>query len=102
MSISSVKVTFEKLKTKNRIQKAVKEAQLELSKVALKDCLKYTKEDTGDLIESGEKESNLKKGLLIWDTVYARKQYYLQSTKTVINPHAHFMWAHHAASQHGS
>lgn len=99
--MTNVSVTFNRADVIRRIEDATKKGQKELTKHALKDCTKYTKEDTGDLIQSGQDETKLDEGLLIWDTPYAKRQYYLDSTKTLINPNATFMWAHYAEKKHG-
>jgi len=96
-----VTVEFNKQEVKKRISKVVEKAQPKLAKLALSDINKYTKEDTGKLIADAQIDSDFNNGLLIWDQVYARYQYYLPNTLTVINPTAKFMWAHYADKKHG-
>jgi hypothetical protein len=42
----------------------------------LRRCAPYIPKDTGELIRSGVRETKKGSGMLIWDTVYARKWYY--------------------------
>ena len=47
-----------------------------LSSQILRDCNEFCKEDTGMLIISSYIHSDLKNGLLVWQTPYAARQYY--------------------------
>lgn len=47
-----------------------------LSSQILRDCNFYCKQDTGMLIMSSYIHSDLKRGLLVWQTPYAARQYY--------------------------
>lgn len=72
-----------------------------LSEQILADCNRYCKEDTGALIASSQTASKLKEGKLIWQTPYARRQYYeIKTAHTDVNPGARWRWAHHAMSAH--
>lgn len=67
-----------------------------ISEQALKDSNKYAKKDSGMLIASSISASRLDKGELIWNTIYARHQYWLPNTRGT----GRYMWAHFAKSQH--
>lgn len=47
-----------------------------LSEEILADCNEYCKFDTGNLIDSSLIASQLDRGLLVWATPYAARQYY--------------------------
>lgn len=113
MPIGKVRVTFDKKSVKTRITGANEKALFVTSEQALKDCNEFCPKDQNDLIKSSEVHSNLKKGLLIWSTPYARYQYYgvvmvgrapkvatntpLKYTKAT----AQKMWAHYARAKYG-
>ena len=72
-----------------------------LSSEILNDCNQYCKEDTGMLIASSYIHSKLDEGKLIWQTPYARRQYYkIRTAHTDVNPQARWKWAHCAKSVH--
>jgi hypothetical protein len=72
-----------------------------LSSEVLNDCNQYCKEDTGMLIASSYIHSKLEEGKLIWQTPYARRQYYkIRTAHTDVNPQARWKWAHFAKSVH--
>lgn len=59
----------------------------------LKDCNEFCKEDTGMLIISSYIHSDLKKGLLIWRTPYAARQYYeIRTAYPDVNSRATWRW----------
>lgn len=97
----AVRVTFKLLETKRKIQKATKLGLFAASTQALKDSNFYAKQDSGKMIASSIRASDLKEGKLIWDTPYARRQYYLDATSKDTNPNAQKMWAEVAAKRHG-
>lgn len=51
-------------------------AQQYIDATTLRECNKYVPKDTGALIESSNKATKLGKGQVVWDTKYARSQYY--------------------------
>ena len=72
-----------------------------LSSQVLKDCNRYCKEDTGALIQSSYIHSELKKGLLIWQTSYAARQYYeIRTAYKDVNPNASWRWVEVAKNLH--
>ena len=74
----------------------------QLSSQVLKDCNEYCKQDTGTLIMSSYIHSQLKRGLLIWQTPYAARQYYeIQTASTDRNPRASWKWCEVAKQHHG-
>lgn len=72
-----------------------------LSSMILKDCNKYCKEDTGALMISSYIHSDLDKGLLIWRTPYAARQYYeIRTAYTDVNSQAQWRWCEVAKQNH--
>ena len=73
----------------------------ELTSQVLADCNKYCKEDTSTLIMSSLIHSELDKGLCIWQTPYAARQYYeIKTAHTDVNPNASWRWADVAKKNH--
>ena len=65
------------------------------------DCNQYCKEDTGMLIASSMVHSRLDKGEIVWQTPYARRQYWeIRTAFHDVNPNAQWKWAHAAKSHH--
>ena len=72
-----------------------------LASQILKDCNRYCKQDKGNLIMSSYIHSDLKKGLLIWRTPYAARQYYeIPTAHTDMNQNASWRWCEVAKSNH--
>ena len=83
-----------------RVQSASDCAIFATSKQALKDSNYYCKQDQSGLINSSQIHSDLEHGKMVWKTPYARRQYYLNATRTIVNRRARKMWAHVAAAEH--
>lgn len=63
----------------------------------LNDCNEYCKMDTGMLIASSYIHSKLDQGLIIWQTPYARRQYWeIRTAYTDNRSKAQWKWAHAA------
>lgn len=72
-----------------------------LSSQILKDCNRYCKEDTGMLIMSSYIHSDLKRGLLVWNTPYAARQYYeIPTAYKDVNSNATWRWCEVARNNH--
>lgn len=83
-----------------RVEDAFKAGLPQLSEEILNDCNQYCKEDTGTLIASSLVHSRPQDGLLIWQTPYARRQYWeIRTAYTDVNPQATWKWCE-AAKQH--
>ncbi|NUJ19284.1 minor capsid protein [Bacillus glycinifermentans] len=83
-----------------RIDDFNREAQFLLSSEVLKDSNYFAPEDTGALIGSSQRSSDLERGRLIWDTPYARRLYYNPQYKFSKdkNPNARGLWFEAAKS----
>lgn len=98
----SVKIKISETGIKATIDNAWESGLEMLSSQILRDCNKYCKEDTGMLIMSSLIHSDLKKGLLIWNTPYAARQYYaIQTAYKDVNSQASWRWVELAKSLHG-
>ena len=96
-----VKMLIDKLKIRYKVHRAWKNALPILSEEILNDCNEYCKMDTGALIASSYTHSKFKKGKLIWQTPYAKRQYWeIKTANTDKNPLARYKWVHYARSQH--
>lgn len=81
----------------DRKEKRVKEA---LGQQILKDSNYFAPQDTGALINSSIIASDLQKGILVWDTTYARKLYWNPQLNFShdVNPNAQGKWFEAAKS----
>lgn len=65
------------------------------------DCNQYCKEDTGMLIASSLIHSELDNGKIIWQTPYARRQYWeIRTAYKDVNPNASWKWCEVAKQRH--
>ena len=72
----AVKISIDRSRVAARI-KAGKMAMVSaVAEQALSDCNYFAKRDQGTLIESSQTASDVENGQLVWDTPYARRQYY--------------------------
>lgn len=96
-----VKVIVGKHKIETRVEYAFKAGMGVLANEILNDMNQYCKEDTGTLIASSYIHSKLDEGLLIWQTAYARRQYYeIRTAYTDVNPKASWKWCEVAKQHH--
>ncbi len=95
----SVRVEFDDRKLMRKIDKAAEAALPIVMNEALKDANFYARMDTGEMIRSSIRASELEKGKLIWDTPYAKKVYYAGNPAHDSNPNARTLWAHFAYTQ---
>ena len=71
-----------------------------LSAQVLGDCNQYVKRDYGELEGSSYVHSRLHEGLLIWETPYAKRQYW--EIKTSLTPGRTWKWCETAKRRHRS
>lgn len=97
----AVKIDFDKSRCMMRIENSFKSGLGQLAGEVLNDCNQYCKQDTGTLIASSYIHSKLDEGLLIWQTPYARRQYWaIETAYTDVNPGARWKWAEYAKTKH--
>ncbi len=97
----AIKVKIDVAKVQAKIMGTVNSGIGMLSNEILNDCNQYCKEDTGALIASSYTHSRLNEGLLIWQTPYARYQYYaIPTAYKDNNPNASWKWCEVAKGRH--
>lgn len=96
-----VKITFDKGRCVTRITNTFNSNMGLLASEVLNDCNQYCKEDTGMLIASSYVHSKLDDGKLIWQTPYARRQYWeIRTAYKSVNPGATWRWCEEAKRKH--
>lgn len=89
----AVTISINEYDIANKIDKACSKGLEMLSSEILKDCNYYCKERDGALIQSSLIHSDLKRGLLVWQTPYAARQYYeIRTAHKTKNPNATWRW----------
>ena len=89
----AVKVFVDRGKIAVKINTLWKDNLATLSEEILNDTNQYCKEDTGTLIASSLVHSLPEQGKLIWQTPYARRQYWeIRTAYTDVNPKATWKW----------
>ena len=83
-----------------RFEKLAEKARHLLSSQVLADSNKHARMDTGEMIFSSQRASDLPKGLLVWDTPYAKRVYFTGTPSTDRNPDAELMWVHVARDRY--
>lgn len=71
-----VKIRINPNAVEARVMSAWNRGLRDLSEEILADCNEYCKEESGTLIKSSLISSELDKGKLIWNTKYAKRQYW--------------------------
>lgn len=96
-----VKVIVNRQGVKAKIEYAFGNGMGMLANEILNDCNQYCKEDTGMLIASSYIHSKLDDGTLIWQTPYARRQYWqIRTAVKDPNPKATWKWCEVAKRKH--
>jgi hypothetical protein len=94
----AIKVEFDTSKLINRLSKRLDGAQEAMNIQVLKDSNYFCPEDVGTLQMSGKIKN---KNTIVWDTKYARKQYYNDDNKSKDkNPNASYKWFERAKSEY--
>lgn len=96
-----VKINIRQHAVEARVMGAFEAALPQLSEEVLNDCNQFCKEDTGTLIASSLVHSKPQEGLLIWQTPYARRQYWaIRTAFKTVNPGATWRWCEYAKQRH--
>lgn len=86
-----VKIMIDQNRVETRVMNVFnKDVIPELSEEILADCNEYCKEDSRTLILSSLSHSILKEGKLVWETPYAKRQYW--EIKTSLTPGRTWKW----------
>ena len=97
----SVKIKINEQSIQATIDSTWKSGLEMLSSQILRDCNEYCKQDQGYLIMSSYIHSKLDKGLLIWNTPYAARQYYeIQTANKSPNHNATWRWCEVAKARY--
>lgn len=92
-----VKIQIDPHHTAAKVQKAWDDALPLICEEILADCNKFVKEDQGTLRKSSQWASDLPHGQLVWDTAYAKRQYW--EIKTSLTPGRTWKWCETARSK---
>lgn len=96
-----VRMSIDKHKVEAKITNAWKAGLPQLCEEILNSCNQYCKWDKGTLEESSKIHSRPQEGLLIWQTPYARRQYWeIRTAYKDYNPNATWKWCEVAKSKH--
>ena len=93
-----VRIQIDSNKVGARVIGAWDKSLTPLSSQILGDCNQYVKVDQHTLESSSYAASQLSKGKLIWDTPYAKRQYW--EIKTSLTPGRTWKWCHTAKRKH--
>ena len=85
-----VKIYISSQQVKTKVETAWKNNLAALSEEILADCNEYCKEDQHTLIDSSLAHSQPQQGKLIWETPYAKRQYW--AIKTSLTPGRTWKW----------
>ena len=85
-----VRISIDPNQCAAKVQGAWNKGLFALSSQILADCNQYCKEEQNTLISSSYKHSILKDGKLIWQTKYAKRQYW--EIKTSLTPGRTWKW----------
>lgn len=97
----SVRINLNMHAVEARISGAFQNGLPRLCEEILNDCNQFCKEDTGTLIASSLIHSRPQAGKLIWQTPYARRQYWeIRTAYRSPNPKAHWRWCEYAKQRH--
>ena len=96
----SVEVTTDIQAITQRIARDKEKMIFLVTTQALKDSNNYARRQSGDLIRSSLIATDYEKGILIWDTPYAKKVYWTGTPLKNKNPNARLMWADFAKANH--
>lgn len=97
-----VEITINRSRISARIRSGIEKMIPAVAEQALADCNHFAKRDQGTLIESSETASDLAAGELVWNTPYAKKQYYSGTPSKDVNPNASLMWCEKAHDTYGA
>ena len=85
-----VKIMIDQNQCAAKVQTAWEKGLFALSSEILADCNEYCKEDSRTLIMSSMAHSRLSQGKLIWQTPYAKRQYW--AIRTSLTPGRTWKW----------
>ena len=93
-----VKINISTQQVQTKVMTAWEKGLAALSEEILADCNEYCKEDHRTLILSSLAHSKPKEGKLVWETPYAKRQYW--EIKTSLTPGRTWKWCETAKRKH--
>jgi len=93
-----IKIRIDANQVGAKVMTAWKDSLTALSEEILADCNEYCKEDQHTLIDSSLAASVPSEGKLIWETPYAKRQYW--AIKTSLTPGRTWKWCETAKRKH--
>lgn len=97
----SVKIQFDEARVLERFDISNPAIMQPMAEEILADCNEFCKMDTGALIASSLIHSRLAEGKLIWQTPYAKRQYWaIRTAYADMNPQATWRWAEAAKERY--
>jgi len=93
-----VKIRIDANQVGAKVMTAWKDGLTALSEEILADCNEYCKEDQHTLIDSSLAASIPSEGKLVWETPYAKRQYW--AIKTSLTPGRTWKWCETAKRKH--
>ena len=96
-----VKINIVKSAVEAKVQGAFQKGLPLLCEEIKNNCNQYCKEDSGELISSSDRHSRPQEGKIIWQTKYARRQYWeIRTAYKTVNPDASWRWCEVAKQKH--
>ena len=95
-----VKIQIDPNKVGAKVAGAWNKGLFTLASQILGDCNQYVKHDQGTLETESLSQSRLSEGRLVWDQVYAKRQYW--EIKTSLTPGRTWKWCETAKRKHKS
>ncbi len=93
-----VKIKIDPDRVGQKVMTAWQKGLYPLSSEILADCNEYCKEDHGTLIASSHLHSRPQEGILIWETPYAKRQYW--AIERSLTPGRTWKWCETAKARH--
>ena len=94
----AIQIRIDPNQVEARIKGAWEKGLYALSSEILADCNEYCKEDNHTLIDSSLAHSKPEIGRLVWDTLYAKRQYW--AIRTSLTPGRTWKWCETAKRKH--
>ena len=96
-----VKINISKSTVLAKVMGDFKEILPPLVEEIKNDCNRYCKFAEGHLTESADTNSKPEEGKIIWQTPYARRQYWeIRTAYRTVNPEARWRWCEYAKQHH--
>lgn len=96
-----VRINLHQFAVEAQVSGAFKNALPLLTEEIKNDCNQFCKFDSGELASSADRHSKPERGLIIWQTAYARRQYWeIRTAHKVPNPNATWRWCEYAKQRH--